>query len=325
MNQAGDAAEQIARVSIQGVELALRITGTAAKEIALLLIAMLKSPEKEIGKLKLKGKARLSNMLKSGKALEIFSLKDTDLKTFSEVAKKYGIVYSVLRNTKNNPDGLCDVLVKADDAPKISRIIERYGFAKVDRANVAHENEADQSKEAHGNEGADAPTETQDINNVSDLLNDLLGNEDINSGIESPESEAADAVNKNSSDKEDKDNSPLEHGETGQPPPQIEQAPDNLKQTAPQTEKPTPVTEQNPHQSAHTSGRNKSFARDTSDKPSVMGEVREIKAARKAQASEVAKRDDQTKKAKQKVNQVTTHSQPQNKKKLKTNKMKGSR
>ena len=38
MNHSGDAAEQIVRMSLEGVEVAAKITGTAAKEVALLLI-----------------------------------------------------------------------------------------------------------------------------------------------------------------------------------------------------------------------------------------------------------------------------------------------
>ncbi|MCL2222081.1 MAG: PcfB family protein [Oscillospiraceae bacterium] len=93
MNASGDAAEQIVRMSLQGVEVAARITGTAAKEIALLIIAALKSDNK--GHLKLKGKERLSAMLKSGKPLEIYSVNERDLERFSKAAKEYGIVYCV--------------------------------------------------------------------------------------------------------------------------------------------------------------------------------------------------------------------------------------
>ena len=101
MNNSGDAAEQIVRMSLEGVEVAARITGTAAKEIAVLLIAALKNKSST---LKPMGKARLSSMLKSGKPLEVFSVKESDLRKFMQGAKQYGIVYCVLRNTKNSPD-----------------------------------------------------------------------------------------------------------------------------------------------------------------------------------------------------------------------------
>jgi len=68
MNHSGEAAEQMVRMSLDGVEVAAKITGTAAKEIAVLLIAALKNSEKN---LKSKGKTRLTSMLKSGKACAI--------------------------------------------------------------------------------------------------------------------------------------------------------------------------------------------------------------------------------------------------------------
>ena len=41
---------------LEGVEVAARITGVAAKEVALLLLAALKAPEKATGGIKLKGR-----------------------------------------------------------------------------------------------------------------------------------------------------------------------------------------------------------------------------------------------------------------------------
>ena len=59
MSYSGDAAEQVVRMSLEGVEVAAKITGAGAKEIALLLYAVLKDQKKT------KGKTRLTNMLRS--------------------------------------------------------------------------------------------------------------------------------------------------------------------------------------------------------------------------------------------------------------------
>lgn len=59
MNYSGDAAEQVVRFSLEGMEVAMKITGTAAKEMAILLAAALKAEQKTAGK------ARLSSMLKA--------------------------------------------------------------------------------------------------------------------------------------------------------------------------------------------------------------------------------------------------------------------
>jgi hypothetical protein len=136
MNHSGDAAEQMVRMSLDGVEFTAKITGAAAKEIAIFLVAALKNNDKNI---KLKGRERMTSMLKSGNALEVFSVRESDLKNFMQGAKQYGIVYCVLRNTKNKADGLYDIMVKADDAPRINRLVERFHLAVVDKGKVESE------------------------------------------------------------------------------------------------------------------------------------------------------------------------------------------
>ena len=80
MSYSGDAAEQVVRMSLEGAEVAARITGQGAKEIALLLYAVLKDQKKT------KGKTRLTNMLKSGKELKVFAVKDEDLVKFCKLS-----------------------------------------------------------------------------------------------------------------------------------------------------------------------------------------------------------------------------------------------
>lgn len=82
MNTGGDAAEQVVRLSLEGFEVAAKLTGTAAKELAVLLVSVLKQEHKT------KGKARLTNMLKSGKELKVFSIPNKDLDKFTVQAKK---------------------------------------------------------------------------------------------------------------------------------------------------------------------------------------------------------------------------------------------
>ncbi|MGE9874948.1 PcfB family protein [Hornefia butyriciproducens] len=131
MNYGGDAAEQVVRMSLEGVEVAARITGTGAKNIALLLAAVLKEEQKT------KGKARLTNMLKSGKELKVYTIQNQDLKKFSEEAKRYGVLYCVLKDKNDKSDtAVVDVIARAEDASKIQRITERFQLATVDTATV---------------------------------------------------------------------------------------------------------------------------------------------------------------------------------------------
>ena len=84
MNNGGDAAEQIVRLSLEGFEVAVRLTGSAAKNIAILLASVLKQEISQSNKTR--GKARLTNMIKSGKELKVFSFQQKDLPKFTEQA-----------------------------------------------------------------------------------------------------------------------------------------------------------------------------------------------------------------------------------------------
>ena len=136
MNTGGEAAEQIVRMSLEGFEVAAKITGAGAKNIAILLYSILKEEKKT------KGKARLTNMLRSGKELKVFTVKNEDLKTFTQEAKKYGVLYCVLADRKNkDPNAEVDVIARAEDASKISRIVERFKLASMDTASIVTETE----------------------------------------------------------------------------------------------------------------------------------------------------------------------------------------
>ena len=143
MNTGGEAAEQIVRMSLEGFEVAAKITGAGAKNIAILLYSILKEEQKT------KGKARLTNMLRSGKELKVFTVKSGDLKKFTQEAKKYGVLYCVLADRGNkDPNAEVDVIARAEDASKISRIVERFDLASVDTASIV--TEAEKSRDAKG-------------------------------------------------------------------------------------------------------------------------------------------------------------------------------
>lgn len=138
MYNGGDAAEQIVRLSLEGFQVAAKITGEAAKNIALLLISVLKEQKKT------KGKARLTNMIKSGKELKVFSVERKDLSKFLSQAKKYGVLYTVLREKGNKDEhAVVDIIARAEDASKIQRIMDRFELACVDRASIVTQAEKD--------------------------------------------------------------------------------------------------------------------------------------------------------------------------------------
>ncbi len=131
MGVSGDASEQIVRLSLEGFEVLAKLTGSGAKNIAVMLYTILKDQKQT------KGKTRLNNMLKSGKPLKIFSIKNEDLERFKYEAKKYGILYCALVDRKNkNIDGMTDIMVKDEDSSRVNRIVERFKLTTVDTVKV---------------------------------------------------------------------------------------------------------------------------------------------------------------------------------------------
>lgn len=151
MNTGGDAADQVVRMTLEGSEVALKISGEAAKNIAILLVAALKEEEKT------HGKARLGTMLKSGKELKVFSIRKKDLETFSKQAKNYGVLYCVLKDKSGKDENaIIDVIARADDASKIQRITEKFHFNTTERGSVISDIEREQKEKQAGRNPAEA-------------------------------------------------------------------------------------------------------------------------------------------------------------------------
>lgn len=125
MNMGGDAVDQTMKVMLEGTEIALRLTGAGAKNLAVLLYTVLNDQHKT------KGKIGLTKMLKSGKPIEVFSIRNDELVRFAREAREYGILYHAVHDSSAGPDGYTDILVYKEDAPRMNNMIERIGFGTV--------------------------------------------------------------------------------------------------------------------------------------------------------------------------------------------------
>lgn len=168
MYNSGDAAEQVVRISLEGTEVALKLTGSAAKNIAAMIYAVWKNRDKN----KTKGHQRLSAMLKSGKELKVFTVSEEHLKQFAAEAKRYGVVYCALRGKEKSADGMVDIMVRTEDASKINRIVERFKLAAVDTVSIKREIE---KSKAEKTAVPSAPEQEKPDKEADDrLLDDLL-------------------------------------------------------------------------------------------------------------------------------------------------------
>ena len=275
MNTGGEAAEQIVRMSLEGFEVAARITGAGAKNIAILLYSILKEEQKT------KGKARLTNMLRSGKELKVFTVKSGDLKKFTQEAKKYGVLYCVLADRGNkDPNAEVDVIARAEDASKISRIVERFSLASVDTASIVTEAEKSKGEKAKADKTADVKdADAKD------------GQPEPDVGVE---------------EKAEKDR--LMDALMGKPLQKEENAPNP---SVAKTEK-SPLSEPTLKQQRKPA---EGAAMAKAEKPSVREELRKIKESRKEQEADVSPaKEKSSDRSKKPTAGKTEHKQPQKRK-----------
>ena len=122
MNTSGEVADLMVKEGLQITEEVIKLTGLGAKNLAAIVIALLKEDNK------LQGKTNLKKLLKSDKPLCILQIKESDISRFNKEAKKYGVLFTAVKDNTNN-SGLCDIIAKQDDVTKLNYIMERMGYA----------------------------------------------------------------------------------------------------------------------------------------------------------------------------------------------------
>lgn len=256
MNTGGEAAEQVFRMSLNGMDVAIRLAGTGAKNLAVLLYTILSQQKKT------RGRARMETMLKSGKPLEIFNVKNSDMQMFVQKAKQYGILYCVIRDPKGSPDGITPVMVRMEDAKRINDIVERFKFAAVNTATVRADIENSKVDKT-----PNAPEKAvPDISAEDQLLDELL-----------------------------------------EKPVQKEQAqPENPSAAKTEKSPPSEPASKQPRSSAVGTTE----PQEKASRPSVREELKQIKAARQAEAATPV-RDEPQRDTKPKTSRTTQHKQPQ--------------
>ena len=139
MNTSGEVADLMVKEGLQITEEVAKLTGLGAKNLAAIIIALLKEDNK------LQGKTNLKKLLKSDKQLCILQIKESDIGKFNSEAKKYGVLFTAVKDSTNNT-GLSDIIAKQDDVTKLNYIMEKMGYAAPEKE-IEPEPEPDKDKE----------------------------------------------------------------------------------------------------------------------------------------------------------------------------------
>lgn len=109
---------QTALLAIEGTKMLLTLSGKGAVRSAAILSAVVREQHKS------RGAARLKSLLRSGSMLEIFTISQEQLKDWVQAARQYGVLYTVVKDKID--DGMIDLYVRAEDAPRVNRMVERH-------------------------------------------------------------------------------------------------------------------------------------------------------------------------------------------------------
>ncbi len=139
----GDAAEEVVRMAVNGADVAIRLVGAGAKNLALLFLAWSRNDKVHAGK------TSLPKLISSGDEMHVLSLSKEEYAAFKKQARKK-ITYAPFLNNKNK-DGKVDVVVGMKQEGIVNRILDRIGYQNIKAGTGARaEILDDRKKEAMG-------------------------------------------------------------------------------------------------------------------------------------------------------------------------------
>lgn len=185
MNLGSDPADQVVRYTLEGTEYALRLSGTAAKNFAIFVAAVLRDQKKT------RGKTNLTRLLREGKPLKFFSVSADRMREFAQEAKRHGLLFVPMRD-RNDPDHI-EIATWADDAAKVERIIDRMQLDVVETGEAEIMSDVEPERPVQGQEQTESDLEpAQPADNPISFTPDSTGHD---LGFTQPASPSAEPEN----------------------------------------------------------------------------------------------------------------------------------
>ena len=114
----GEAADQMVRMMLSGTEVAVRLGGSALKNLLALTMALAHNRKT------LTGKVNMGKMLRETRDLRRFPMTPQQYKQFKKLAKKHKLLYSVICG-KDDRGKLMDVILPVTELDRANAIFER--------------------------------------------------------------------------------------------------------------------------------------------------------------------------------------------------------
>ena len=114
----GEAADQMVRMMLSGTEVAVRLSGSALKNLLALTMALASSRKT------LSGKVNMGKMLRETRDLRRFPMTPEQYKQFKKLAKKHKLLFSVIKD-KDDKGKVLDVILPVTELDRANAIFER--------------------------------------------------------------------------------------------------------------------------------------------------------------------------------------------------------
>ena len=114
----GEAADQMVRMMLSGGEVAVRLGGSALKNLLALTMALAKHDKV------LSGKVNMDRMLRETRDLRLFPMAPKQFKQFQKHAKKQKILFSAIKD-RDGRGRVIDVVIPATELDRANQIFER--------------------------------------------------------------------------------------------------------------------------------------------------------------------------------------------------------
>jgi len=121
MDVSAEAADLVVKESIQATEAAAKLAGSGLKNVAALILALLREDYK------LTGETSAKRLAKDAVPATVIPIKRTDMPKFQKLAKEYGVLYFIAQK-KNNETGIVDVVSNQNYAAQLNAVFQAMGY-----------------------------------------------------------------------------------------------------------------------------------------------------------------------------------------------------
>lgn len=146
MDTSGEVADLMVREGIQITEETVKLLAAGSKNLAALLWALAKDERK------LAGMTGMTRLIREGKELKVFRIKESDFEDFKKYAKK-NVLFAALKDSRSE-DGMVDLVTNVDFVAQVNLYLERRGYGAV---TAGREEETPKKGEARAQRGSSSP------------------------------------------------------------------------------------------------------------------------------------------------------------------------